>query len=370
MKQLLPALLLLAACSSLPSDPASAARVTAIRRGECPDLKGVEDAAAADAVAEAVRGRASWKSEDDKKRALAHLAASARPEHVGALLDVVELETPVPALAAILAAAKHLAPRDLDRVGRFVASDNRTLQMRGLLLLKESRVAGAADLLAKRADSLLGPGGPDVARVALGALGACGARAAAPAVLKYYTETEEPVALRALGRLWEQPEGSTDESKDRLLVLLAAHKLTMSAAATPESAEALLRVMNEKELAKFLADHAGDRFPAAFLVARAACRPDLAPARSSRVLSALLANKDAGLVAWILWTAPGTLDAKAVAERLKDARRLRVEGAPEARVADYAAARLESQAGGKREIPADDAAREALLKKWTEKPAK
>jgi hypothetical protein len=65
-------------------------------------------------------------------------------------------------------------------------------------------------------------------------------------------------------------------------------------------------------------------------------------------------------VALILWTSPFTLE---VWNRLDDDR-----PAKQARVCDYAAARLEADAAKKAiELPPDAAAREKLVAKWRDK---
>lgn len=362
------ALIFLAACSSPgpqpPPDPASAERVAKVRAGEFPDVRGIDDPALADAVAQSVRETQRWKSEEDRKKALVYLTSHARREHLDALLLVVEREDGVPAIGAIQAARGLLGPAHLPRVERLLESDDRGRRLRGLILLRLAAVEGSAAVIERHAAALLGPAGPEIAGAALRAIRDLGARQATEAVVAYYASAEDPLALQTLGRLWEQPMGSRDESKGRLLALLAAHKVTMSAAATPESADAMLRIMTGAEIEKFLADHAADRFVSALQIARAAGTEGFDAAKCRRIHQALLANKDPNVVAVILWTSPHELPTPVVADLLKDPRTARAKGIPEARICDHAAARLEAQVEKKpMEIP-PAAQRDARVAKW------
>ena len=78
----------------------------------------------------------------------------------------------------------------------------RDTELRSLTVRADSRFAGAAPLLEKRA-SRLDPADRERSRALLRAIGRCKARRAHDAVVDYYEKSDDEHAVRALGRLWE-----------------------------------------------------------------------------------------------------------------------------------------------------------------------
>jgi hypothetical protein len=314
-------LMLLAAGCAAPPDPVLAR----LRQGEAPEsLRYDKNPVWTAEIGEALAADRAWKSDTDAFAAIVYFAANAGPEHL-------------PGIEALLAAEKP------ERC------------MRGLLVARLSPLDGTRDLLVTHAAKLLDPARPAVARVALGAMAVRRAREATEAIFGYFEAADDPAALRALGRIWE---GGSDHPL-RTAVHLLVHKLTLSAAATPESAEALLRVMSDVELGEFLSQWAGEKFGARSLIVAAAGAKDFSIPHGEKVHQAFLANPDGELVAAILLTSRHRLDPAAVRALLGDDR----EGVPEA-----AAARLDSIESGLRpRLPDDSDGRARLLKKWRER---
>jgi len=259
------------------------------------------------------------------------------------------------AFGVIVYFAANAGPEYLPRIEAMVTADRPERCMRGLLVARLSKLDGTRDLLVTHAAKLLDPDRQAVARVALGAMAVRRAREATEAILGYFEATDDAAALRALGRIWE---GGGDHPL-RTAVHLLAHKLTLGAAASPESAEALLRVMSDAELVEFLAKWAGEKFGARHLVVAAAGAKDFPSSHGEKVHQAFLANPDGELVTAILLTSRHRLEAAAVRALLGDER----EGVPEA-----AAARLDAIESGLRpKLPDDPDARARLLKKWRER---
>jgi len=313
-----------------------------------------------DEIADAIRAGRAWESDAARDDALKHLFEKAQRRHADALFLVVEREGAAHSFAAISALAPLLAADDLPRLDAMLASKDPN---RALVLLRVARFAAASPLLAKHAKRLLS--GREIAKVALGTIGTLRARAATDAILEYLDAdfADEDDAFKALGRLWEQktdaPALAREDEHARLKVLLLVHGVAMKAPSLA-SCGALVRVMTAAELDEFLAKHATDRFPARGAVTDACFERGFDPRKGARVHQALLASPDADLVALILWTSPYKLD---VWNRLDDDR-----AAKQARVCDYAAARLEADAAQKAiELPADAAAREKLVAKWRDK---
>jgi len=313
-------LLLAGACAGAP-DPV----LVRLRQGEAPEsLRYDKNPIWTAEIGEALAADRPWKSDADALAAIAYYAANAGPERL-------------PQIEALLTA------------------DKPETCMRGLLVARLSPLDGTRDLLVAHAAKLLDPARPAVAHVALGAMAARRAREATEAILGYYEATDDAAALRALGRIWE---GAGDHPL-RTAVHLLAHRLTLSKAAGPESADALLRVMSDAELVEFLSKWAGEEFGARHLVVAAAGAKDFPAPHGEKVHQAFLANPDGKLVAAILLTSRRRLDPAAVRALLGDER----EG-----VAEAAAARLDAIESGLRpQLPDDPAARARLLKKWRER---
>lgn len=321
--------LLLAACGSPPDAPGDSADAVLdkLRGGEAPaELRYDKNPVWTAEIGTALAEDRPWKSPADAFAAIAYFAANAGADQV-------------PLIETLLTDPKP------DR------------RMRGLLIVRFSTTQETLELLPRYATALLDAGTPEVAKVALGVMSYRRARGATEAILGYYETTDNPAALSALGRIWE---GAGDDPL-RTAVHLVAHTLTMGAAGSPESADALLRVMNDAELAEFLAKWVPERFASRELVIAAAGEKGFDRARGRKIHEAFLKSPDPALATTILWRSPHKLDPAAVSALLDDDR----VAASGAKVCDYAAARLESmETGLPPELPADDGLRERRLKKW------
>jgi hypothetical protein len=183
------------------------------------------------------------------------------------------------------------------------------------------------------------------------------AKEATDPILTYFEATDDSSALRALGRIWE----GGGESPLRTAVLVVAHSLAMSPAASHDSTGALLRVMSDQELDDFLAKWVPEKFDSRELVIAAAGEKTFDRARGMKIHQAFLKSPDPAVVATILWRSPHKLDPAAVRPLLDD-ERVTTEGA---KVCDHAAARLEAiETGLAPELPADEGLRARRLKKW------
>ena len=321
--------LFFAACGSPPEPPADTPDpvLEKLRAGEAPaELRYDKNPNWTAEIGKALAEDRPWKSDADAFAALAHFAAHAGPDQ----LPVVE---------ALLTDAKP------------------ERRMRGLLIARLSPSDEMPKLLDRYAAALLDPATPQVAKVAVGAMGYRRVRGATEAILGYYDSTDDPAALRALGRIWE---GAGDDPL-RTAVLVVAHALAMSPAATAESAGTLMRVMSEPELDEFLGKWVPETFGSRELIIAAAAEKGFDRARGGRIHQAFLKSPDADLVTTILWNTPYKLDPAAVKPLLDDSR-VSKNGA---KVCDYAAARLEAiDTGLPPELPADETLRERRLKKW------
>ena len=330
-------LLVLAACGSPPQAtpeappeaPASSAEAVLekLRAGEAPNaLRYDKNPLWTAEISAALAEDRPWKSDADAFAAIVYFAAQAGPDQV----PVVEA---------------------------FLTDTKPERRMRGLLITRLSPAGEMLDLLQRYAAPLLDPASRDVAGVALGALGYRRVRGATEVILTYYEATDDPAALRALGRIWE---GGGDDPL-RTTILLVAHKLTMGPAASAASADTLLRVMTDDELGEFLAKWAPETFPSREFVIAAAGAKGFGAARGRQIHEAFLKNPDPAVATTILWSSPHKLDAAAVSQLLDDDR----VAASGGKVCDYAAARLEAmETGLAPELPADEGLRERRLKKW------
>lgn len=324
----------LAACGSPPGPPADAPDpvLEKLRAGEAPaELRSGDNPAWTAEIGLALAEDRSWKSDADAFAALAHFAA-------------------------------HAGPDQLPLVEKLLTDPKPERRMRGLLIARLSPSEEIPDFLNRHAARLLDPGAREVARVALGATGFRRVKGATEAILAYYEATDDPAALRALGRIWE--DGTDDPL--RTAVLLVVHAEAMSPAvdqgqAGEEATGAMLRVMTDAELADFLAKWAAESFAARHHVVKVAGGKDFNAARGRKIHEAFLKNPDAGVVSTILWRSPHRLDAELVKPLIDDERATQAG----AKVCDYAAARLEAiDTGLSPELPSDDALRERRLKKW------
>lgn len=325
-------LLLAAACgsTSAPADPPADAPdpvLEKLRAGEAPgELRYDKNPLWTAEIGRALAEDRPWKSDTDAFAAIVHFASQAGPEQL-------------PIIESLLTDPKP------------------ERRMRGLLIARVSPSQETLDLLVRYAGALLDAATPEVARVAVGAMGHRRARGCTEAVLGYYEAADEPAALRALGRIWE---GAGDDPL-RTAVLVVAHSLAMSPASTEISADAMLRVMTDTELAEFLDKWARESFGSRNHVIAATGKKDFNSARGKRIHEAFLKSPDPALVTTILWRSPHKLDPAAVSGLLDD-ERVAESGA---KVCDHAAARLEAaETGLAPELPADEGLRERRLKKW------
>jgi hypothetical protein len=333
MRRLAPALLLLlAACGGPPEAqerPVEApdSVLVKLRGGEASDtLRNDTRPEWLAEIAAALAEDRPWKTDADAFAVLVHFAAHAGPEHVGVIESM--LTDPKP-----------------------------ERRMRGLLVTRLSTSPETLDLLQKHAVALLDRETPQVAKVALGAMSYRRARGATEAILGCYEATDDPAALRALGRLWE---GGGDDPI-RTAVLVVAHSLAMGPAATAEAAETLVRVMNDAELDDFLSKWVPESFGSREFVIAAAGEKGFDRNRGKKIHEAFLKSPDAAVVTTILWRSPHKLDPANVTPLLDDERVSSTGG----KVCDYAAARLEAiESGLAPELPADEGLRERRLKKW------
>ena len=318
-----------AACGSPPESPAAASDpvLDKLRAGEAPaELRYDKNPVWTAEIGKALAEDRPWKSDADAFAAIAHFAANAGPDQ----LPVVE---------SLLTDAKP------------------ERRMRGLLIARLSPSGEMPNLLQRYAAPLLDPATPQVAKVAVGALGYRRVRGATEALLGYYETTDDPAALRALGRIWE---GAGDDPL-RTAVLVVAHALAMSPAATAESAGTLIRVMSDTELDEFLAKWVPEKFGSRDLLIAAASEKGFDRTRGGKIHQAFLKSPDPDLVTTILWNTPYKLDPAAVKPLLDDDR-VSKNGA---KVCDYAAARLDAiETGLSPELPAEESLRERRLKKW------
>ncbi len=312
-----------------------------------------------DAIADRVR-----KRETPTDAELGTLCEKAQRRHVDALFQLLEpFHGAEHAFQAVTALSLLLTSEDVPALRKLLDSKD---PRRAILLIRQARFAPASLMLLDQARLFLTFKG-DTPKVTLGALGALRLRDSTQAILDYLDRDDADfrTAMRALGRIWEQkldtaPLEPKDEHR-RLTVLALAHGLGMRAD-DKDALEAMLRVMTSKELDEFLAKHAKDKFSARGQVA-AVCEEQAFDAKKGALVHrALLANADGDLVALILWSSPHAL---APVRLLDDTRGAKLRGVPEARLCDYAAARLEAEEAKKNPVIDESKdAREKLLKKW------
>lgn len=270
------------------------------------------------------------------------------------LFRAIETGSALEALEASGKLAKAFDDSLVPRLARLLDASPR-VAARGLQLAGELETAGSAKLLLERLPRLLESEDADLARAAAVTAGLRRLRPATDPVLAWYGRSDDPAALRALGRIWERrladPPLPRAEEIPRLAVLTLLHRLSTTAAASVESCEAMLRVMTRAELEDFLGKHAGDRFHARALCERAARRKGFDPEKGARIHEALLRNPDLELVAEILAASPHRLREALVRGFLDDRRPAK----DDLLLCDLAATRL----SGKR--PATRAERDALI---------
>jgi hypothetical protein len=336
MRHSVPALLLLvlSACGTRPDDgprentPTDAPDpvLVSLRDGVAPDTLRYDTRPAWLAeIAQALAEDRPWKSEADSFAVLVHFAAHAGPDHM-------------PIVESLLSDPKP------------------ERRMRGLMIVRLSKSPETLALLESKSADLLDTKTPQVAKVAVGAMGYRKARGATESLLSYYEETDDPAAMKALGRIWE---GGGDAAL-RTFVLVVAHTLAMSPASTDESVDTMIRVMTDAELGEFLDKWVPESFGARERVVDLAGKKDFNAERGRKIHEAFLKSPDAGLVTTILWSSPHKLSADRVNPLLDD-ERVTPNGA---HVRDYAVARLESmETGLSPELPADEGLRDRRLKK-------
>lgn len=352
MPYLLAIAVLVAGCASAPQEPPDPL-LEKLKAGEAPEeLTDATHPALVDEADRALREGRAWKSADDRARAVRFFLKRATRKHTDGLFLLFEKGAPPDALGAVFALAAMLEEGDLPRVEGYLTGADRAAAIRAFLLLGEARLGAA--LVEKHAPSFLKA--REQPRPVLHAIGVLRARGATTAVLDYFGETDDAAALRCLGRIWEQRIGARAPAKDdertRLTVLLLLHRLTMTIAPSPESAEAMLRVMTEKELTDFLAKFAAEKFAGRGIVSDVAGDPKFDRAKGARVHSALITGPDHDLAARILWTTPHSLDETALVALLESIDPIADPDLPkETLLRDYAALRLAWQRGRKVDLP-------------------
>lgn len=275
------------------------------------------------------------------------------------LFRTLETGSPADAMVATEKLVKMFDDTLLPRLAR-VLEGNPRAAARALHLAGDLSSEGSAKLLVEKLPRLLESGDAELARTAVVTAGLRRLRPATEAILAWYGKTDDPAALRALGRIWERelsgPALGRSDEISRLAVLTLVHRLSMSGAATVESCEAMFRVMSRAELEDFLGKHAADRFYSRGLCEQAVRRKGFDPEKGARIHEALLANPDTTLVAEILSTSPHKIREAFVRGFLKDRRSVK----DDLLLCDVAATRL---SGKKPSTRAEkDALIESLLK--------
>jgi hypothetical protein len=219
--------------------------------------------------------------------ALAACSSTEAPrEDAEPLFRALETGTAIEAMEAAVKLRETFDESMVPRLARTLEAAPRAAQ-RGLGLAGDLADPASARLLLEKLPSFLASPDAETARLAAVAAGLRRLRGATPLLFDYFDKTDQPAALRALGRIWERklddpPLARADEI-DRLSVLAVTHKLSMSPAATLESCEAMLRVMTAPELADFLKKHGGTPFPSRSLFAEAVRRPGFDSKKSALI---------------------------------------------------------------------------------------
>jgi hypothetical protein len=344
-----------------PQDDIEAA-IAKIRAGQAPE-KIPKDKRVLDAIAAQVR--------DGKPCAepvLLHLCEHGTREHAEAIVALLEHASVKVAYAAVFAAAPFVDEKLLPALEKRL-DGRRDAQIRALLVIAESRFGPAGALLEKRL-SLLDAADMERSKAMLRAIGACRLRAAHDAILAYYDQAGDDLAVRTLGRLWEmkldaKPLAKAEEIR-RLTALLLARRLALGGATNEAFCEAMLRIMTREEFEKFLADHAKEKFFSRRVLALAALKRGFDRAKGLKLAEAFFESPDPALVAQIIVTCPWDLPVGKLALALDDKNEPKIEEAPaHARVCDLAVWRLALQLDKQEnEIPPEVEKRDALVKEW------
>jgi hypothetical protein len=357
--RIIPLIALFAGCSEAPpatpppQEPAPSPWIEKIRAGEAPpEIEKEKDPRIADEIAKAVVAKKAWKTEGDRVRALKHLSANARKEHVEALFVVMETEKPEPALGAIFALAPLVTAEHHGRIDALLGGKDDVPAGRAVMLLGESR--NGAALLEKHAAGLLARKG--LAKAVLHAIGTNRAKGATSAVIDYYAAKDDEACLKALGRVWQQAADAKplpkEEESTRTLVYVLLHRYATTPLATKENVDAMFRVMTSAELDDFLAKHAKSPFVARKIAVEVAGVKGFDRVKGLKIHSALLQNADAVVVAMVLYTSPYALDKATVKALLDRADEVKSETLPkETKLCDFAAVRLARMAGEEAEMP-------------------
>ena len=342
--------------------PHSNPAVDQIASGSVPEnLEQLTDPAVIDALSRRLRSDRPWKSEEDRRRALRHLCAHARPADVDLLYSFVRSELTGDAYFAVFALADLADSTLLRQMEEDLPWAEPPLLTRFLDLLARCPKPQAARLVRLLAPFLLNADEIALSKSALGALATHRVQAATSRILDLWTDSDDDRlsdrCLRALGWIWDTPMDAPPDPEHeelRLQALLAAHRITMSGAATEDSCTALLRIMNQGEFEDFLGKHAGDRFPQRRLFAKVSAEPTFDRQKGGALHTALLGSPDVDLVAELLLTSPHTLPVERIADFLSDDRLVEKEDYPEnTTLAECAAVRLANQVDGLPDAKAD-----------------
>lgn len=333
-----------------------------IRAGQTPDrLSELTDPRILDAIADQIRKRGPFTD-----AVALHLCAHGGRAHADALVALLGHASVRVAYGAVFALAALLDEKLLPLLETALDA-KRDLQLRALTVLAEARFPPAAPLLEKRV-ALLDAADRDRSKAMLRAIASSQARGTHDAVLAYYEKTEEDLAVRALGRLWEMrlddpPRARADEIR-RLSSLLFIRRLAMGGATNETYADAMLRLLARDEFEKFLRDFSGESFFARRVVAAAAMQRSFDRAKGTLLVEAFLGNPDAGLVGQILLRSPWDLPKERLAPLLDRKDEAKIDDAP-ARMCDLAVRRLSRQIDRREiELPAELEKRDALVREW------
>lgn len=353
---------------SLQDDPAEIrAAVAKIRAGETPEkLEDLTDPRILRAISQQIRnGKACSEA------VLVHLCNHAAREDADALLALLSHSSVKVAYAAAFGLAPLLDQTLLPDLEKKLEGTEE-VQIRTLTVLVESRVATAGAILTKRL-AWLDADRPERAKALLRALAACRVRAAHEAVLAYYEKTEDDLAVKALGRIWETkldaPLLERSDEIRRLSTLLLVRRLALSGATNETFCDALLRLLTKEEFEKFLADYSAESFFARRVIVAAALARGFDRTKGMRLAESFLASPDAGLVGQILVNSPYELPREKLAVLLDQTKDAKIDAAPEhSRVCDLAVWRLTLQIDRREdEIPPELEKRDERVRNWKER---